>query len=136
MRENGDSLRLRLLQRYTLPIVHMRQQLYEGRLSLIFGSGIGWDLKFPVWPDLIEGISERLQKEGVEATAEYSSLTYRTQILFQKYRNKRLLEPDLIALKRQEDREATVRSEWRRHVHSVLYKNPKTRRRESLDLHP
>ena len=133
----GDSdARLDLLRAYPLPIVHIRQQLYDGRLSFLFGSGIVRDLKFPVWKDLIQGISDAVLTKGVEPPQDYSSLTYRTQILFQKYRNKRYEDPDIATLGKSEVRNATIRAEWRRLVHAVLYQRPETHSPEALDSHP
>jgi len=136
MSGSGGDLRLDLLRKYTLPIVHIRQQLYDGRLSFFFGSGIVRDLKFPVWKKLIKGIVERVRAKGIEPPDNYSSLTYQTQILFQKYRNKRLSDADIIALPNNGDQEATVRCEWRQLVHEVLYAKPKTRDPNAIDKHP
>jgi deoxyadenosine/deoxycytidine kinase len=136
MAGSGSDLRLDLLREYTLPIVHIRQQLYDRRLSFFFGSGIGRDLLFPVWKNLITEIAERVRALGVEPPGSYSSLTYQTQILFQKYRNKRLSEADVISLTSDEDKEATIRCEWRNLVHNVLYAKPETRDAAALDAHP
>jgi gluconate kinase len=136
MSVSGSDSRLELLRKYTLPIVHIRQQLYEGRLSFFFGSGIGRDLKFPVWKDLIDDIMTRIRAKGVEPPEDYSSLTYKTQILFQKFRNKRLSDADIIALLSKKDREATIRCEWRQLVHEALYAKPETQDADALDRHP
>jgi predicted ATPase len=125
-----------LLKRYTRAIVHLRQQHNAGRLSLVFGSGIGRDLEFPMWPTLVEDIVKAAVARGVEAPDKYSSITYQTQIIFQKFRAKRLIDADIAAIGAPLDREAAIRSEWRALVHGNLYANPATSDANKLDEHP
>lgn len=76
----------RLLQEYARPIVHMRAQRNNGRLSLMLGSGVSKPLGIPNWEELVQRIAKEIQGEALIASQEQrSSITSRIQLLFEHF---------------------------------------------------
>jgi hypothetical protein len=109
-----------VLRRYAKAIVHMRQQYQRDKFGLVFGAGIGVDLKFPSWDEL-------LQRIGIHPMIDAGELVKRTggssttlaQQLFQHYSNKRPKDES----KTPRMREMELRAGWRAVVRDCLYQD-------------
>jgi hypothetical protein len=119
-----SSIEQRILKKYTRAVVHMRRQIDEHRFGLVFGAGIGNDLKLPNWEELIERIADHPKVKGRNAIQSGAgldqSLTIQIQKLFEFYRVKAFPKAG-----RQEDvfrhREKQLIADWRKIVTECLY---------------
>ena len=122
MAPNNSSIRSevskKVLQRYVKAIVHMRQQLSREKFGLVFGAGIGVDLKFPSWNKLLEEIAKHpnVQAEQLISVSGSNSTTLAQQ-LFQHYSAKIPLNGQTPRM-----REMELRAGWRTVVRESLYK--------------
>ncbi|SFV12870.1 SIR2 family protein [Pseudoduganella namucuonensis] len=96
----------------------MRQQFAREKFGLVFGAGIGVDLKFPSWDTLLEEIAKHssVQAEQLISTSGRNSTTFAQQ-LFQHYAAK---NPAIDKTPRMHEME--LRAGWRKIVHDSLYK--------------
>lgn len=128
-------------------IVHLRAQHREKRLGLIFGAGISIDLGYPRWEQLVQniashkavganGIWQRLEKMGAEGRPITRSLASVTQMLFSKFRAKRMSDDSLSEPLSFVD-ERKIKTEWMRLLHAEIYKDKSEAERKSmLSKHP
>src|SRR5713226_10308046 len=82
----------KLLKEYPRAVVHMRAQLKLHRLSLVFGAGLSKPFGLPNWGTLVEDIAADPEVAGqkiLERFKDKGSLPYKTELLFQHYRNRR-----------------------------------------------
>ncbi|WP_291811503.1 SIR2 family protein [Limnobacter sp.] len=96
----------------------MRQQFAREKFGLVFGAGIGVDLKFPSWDNLLEEIAKHpsVQAEQLISSSGRNSTTFAQQ-LFQHYAAK---NPATSKTPRMHEME--LRAGWRSIVHDCLYK--------------
>ena len=129
-----------ILKENTKAIVHLRQQLRQNRTGLVFGAGISYDLDFPFWDPLIEGIATHEMvnaKELYESLKSSVSQSSITEVLFQHFKTKRELE-----FKKDQHRyddyflQKRLLSDWRTVIHDVLYKNAIKDRKKKVEKHP
>lgn len=122
MAPNNSSIRSEVsknvLKNYVKAIVHMRQQLSREKFGLVFGAGIGVDLKFPSWNKLLEEIAKHssVQAEQLIAGSGGNSTTLAQQ-LFQHYSTKNPSNGQTPRM-----REMELRAGWRNVVRESLYK--------------
>ena len=110
-----------VLQRYSRPIAHMREQFRSGRLGLVFGAGIGKSFAFPDWKTLLGRIAKEVQ--GQEILECEHNLTAQAQQLYQRFKQKR--SAARVSKEEKNDHllaEMKLRAEWRKLVHGCLYK--------------
>jgi len=115
-----------LFRKYSTAIIHLRQQLHDHRLGLVFGAGIGKDIGFPSWEELVENIAKHPNVDGESITrVEPNNYTYTSQLLYQKFKNKLLgISSDKpINDNNQKDDEFKIRKKWKELIHEVLYAN-------------
>jgi hypothetical protein len=137
----------KLLKEAPRAIAHLRTQYRRRRLGLIFGSGIGRDLSFPNWIDLVDRMAQhptidavdmisRFQKDGSAAKPITRSLASVTQMLFSHYRNS-TIKRDKLQTPLTFVEEQKIKTEWLKILHIELYKDldPPERRRK-IKLHP
>ena len=127
-----------LLKNNAKNIIHIRQQVRNNRLGLIFGAGISVDLKFPSWNDLIKNI---VNHKEINSSQLYNSICSSNQssiidIIFHKFYNQKEIElketyPDNYHLNKK------ILSEWRGIIHECLYTDDvKFKRNELIKSHP
>jgi hypothetical protein len=113
-----------ILTKYTRAVVHMRRQIDEHRFGLVFGAGIGNDLKLPSWNELIERIADHpkvLGRRAIQGVAGLDqSLTIQIQKLFEFYRLK-ASPPAGRQVDMFRHREKQLIADWRRIVTECLY---------------
>jgi SIR2-like domain len=115
-----------VLRRYTRAIVHMRRQFAEHRFGLIFGAGIGADLKLPSWSELIDRIADHPKVKGRGAIQDVSgfdqSLTIQIQKLYEFFRLKMLpnIDPQSETFRH---REKQLVADWRAIITECLYRD-------------
>lgn len=144
----ASTIQDNLMQSIPRAVVHLRSQKKDNRLGLIFGAGIGADLGYPNWDELVRRISEhkdvggikvwnKLKSEGAGGRAVTRSLASVTQMLFSQFRKRKIKER---GIKRaltfvQEQR---IKTDWLRLIHSQLYMGLLDRsvRTEKLKAHP
>ena len=100
------TLEDRLVKELPRAVVHLRAQRKAGRFGLIFGAGIGIDLGYPQWPDLVSRIANhanvgatriwnRLEQQGTAGRPVTRSLASVTQMLFSQFRRRQIKQHDL-----------------------------------------
>jgi hypothetical protein len=128
-------------------IVHLRAQKTANRLGLIFGAGIGVDLGYPNWDELVRRISEhkdvgaakvwrKLEGEGDGGRAVTRSLASVSQMLFSEFRKRRIklrrIRRGLTFVQEQQ-----IKTEWLYLIHSQLYRDlDRAACIEKLKAHP
>jgi adenylate kinase family enzyme len=121
----ANSEKDQLFRKYPVAIMHLRQQLKAKRLGLVLGAGIGVDLGFPSWDQLVSNIAQREEVDG-ESLKEYvSGNTITTQLLFQCFMEN-YLKNDFTGERLQNYEkygDIEIRKEWKKLVHDVLYAN-------------
>ena len=111
-----------VVEHYNHAVVHLRQQLSNGQFGLVFGAGIGKDLGFPKWKDLLERIANHSEVSGQYIFDGSGSETSKAQFLFQHYKN-RCIENAAEDDKKRNMLEMKVRAGWRNIVRTCLYQN-------------
>ncbi|MBI4937776.1 MAG: SIR2 family protein [Nitrosomonadales bacterium] len=82
-----------VLKDYPRAIVHLRHQVEEKRFGLVLGAGVASDFKIPQWKTLVAKLaaSEEVDgKELLEGEVKEKSLPYKTEMLFQRFRDRTL----------------------------------------------
>lgn len=109
-----------LLKRYSKSIIHMRQQFRRKQFGLVFGSGIGVDLNFPNWKELLKRIATHGEVASVELLERMGNSTAVAQHLYQNYKKSKHkiclgqgMTPKMM--------EMEIRAGWRKIVHQCLY---------------
>jgi SIR2-like domain len=90
---NFKTKHARLLARYPRAIVHLRSQVSLQRFGLVFGSGLSKSLGLPTWADLVECLAADPEVNGnklMKRVSPRQSLSYKTELLFQHYRVRKL----------------------------------------------
>jgi hypothetical protein len=108
-----------LLRRHMRAVVHMRQQKASKQFGLVFGAGIGKDLGFPKWDELIGRIAEKVNGVDLKERARDSSTV--SQLLYQHYRAE-ILKKEGAGGVPSRMQEMQVRAGWRAIVHECLYR--------------
>lgn len=111
-----------LLERYMRAVVHLRQQRVSRQFGLVFGAGIGKDLDFPDWKELIKRIGEHPSIRGVELIASTRDSSTITQLLYQKFKAAFIKAKGASIDAQDKMIEMEVRAGWRAIVHESLYK--------------
>jgi hypothetical protein len=104
----------------------MRQQFLRNRFGLVFGAGIGVDLKFPNWTELLERIAKHPEVGGDQLIARSGgNSTTLAQQLFHYYKAKcdNLASTDDKSPKMLE---MELRAGWRQIVRECLYRGLST----------
>jgi hypothetical protein len=109
----------KLLKNHTRALVHLRQQKEKKQFGLVFGAGIGTDLGFPSWNDLLLRIAKHRNVKGKAITKKWSHSTALAQQLFQHYKSQITEKADPTITGNM--LEMTIRAGWRLIVHECLY---------------
>lgn len=102
----------------------MRQQHYDRRFGLVLGAGVSLDYGFPRWKKLVEQIAADafIDGEALAKSTDARSQTSITQMLYQRFRERRLGEDPNEGM-RPPDSERRIRRDWlellRRHLYST-----------------
>lgn len=143
----ASTIQEELMQTIPRAIVHLRAQKIANRLGLIFGAGIGVDLGYPNWDELVRRISEhkdvgaakvwrKLEGEGPGGRAVTRSLASVSQMLFSEFR-KRRIQRRRITHALTFVQEQQIKTEWMYLIHSQLYSGlDRAARIEKLKVHP
>ncbi|MEA1015389.1 SIR2 family protein [Sphingosinicella sp. LY1275] len=144
----ASTIQDKLMQSIPRAVVHLRAQKNGNRLGLIFGAGIGVDLGYPNWDELVQRISDhkevgaakvwnKLRSEGAGGRAVTRSLASVTQMLFSEFR-KRKIKERRITRSLTFVQEQRIKTDWLRLIHSQLYERLLDRsvRVEKLKSHP
>ena len=125
-----------LLRRFTRPIVHMRTQLQLQRFGLIFGAGLSKSFGLPNWADLVSKIARDKSVQGkriLEKFSKRASLPYKTELLFQHFRERQAgnpLEPCTLEF------ENDTSAKWLKICAKHLYKKAPSDFKKTLKSHP
>ncbi|WP_428332894.1 SIR2 family protein [Novosphingobium sp.] len=143
----ASTLQDELMRTIPRAIVHIRAQKNANRLGLIFGAGIGVDLGYPNWEELVRRISEhkdvgaakvwrKLESEGAGGHAVTRSLASVSQMLFSAFRTRKIKQRRIThALTFVQEQQ--IKTEWLYLIHSQLYRGlDKKARIEKLKAHP
>ena len=119
-------------------VCQLRSQLQKERASLVLGAGISFDLKLPMWGDLLSSIKANVGLRVPEANSIEGAPGKVALILFEMFCSYRKQE---ISLLEGYDNAFVVDkkllSEWREMIHEALYKNTDAaQRRSRIDAHP
>jgi len=115
----------RVLRKCTRAIVHMRQQLRNERFGLVLGAGVGKDLRFPNWEELVDRIAHDSRVNGVEVIRNQKSRSPQaslTQMLFEHFKSSYLEQnqgPTNCSLELERE---YIYKHWREIVHENLYR--------------
>ena len=109
-----------LFKKYPVAISHLHQQLIDNQLGLVLGAGIGQEIGFPNWKELIYEIAVSNDVEGTALFNNPEKRTVTSQMLFQLFKQKYLsTENGLNTYSHYGDIE--LRKKWKELVRSVLY---------------
>jgi len=114
-----------LLNKYSIAIVHLRQQLHDKRFGLVLGAGIGSELGFPSWEQLISKIAKRDEVEGAFISNYTSENTITSQLLYQRFKDKYLADDQNGSRNNTYHcyGDIEIRRKWKELVHDVLYQD-------------
>lgn len=110
-----------LVRRYPRAIYHMRAQLGAKRLLPIFGAGASRSIGFPTWDGLVEQIG--LAVGASSGDSERTSQASRVQLIYDRFRRDFFARNEAQVAQSAALRDRQVATEWRKVVHSCLYKN-------------
>jgi hypothetical protein len=127
-----------ILECYSRPIVHMREQLALGRFSLIFGAGLSRGCKIPTWRELVEVLAEDPEVDGkdvLEVIPPRAGLPYKTEMLFEHYKRRRY---DDTGKEQHNTRELDyqIAADWRELIRKHLYANVSGSLSDLIAKHP
>ena len=116
-----------LLRDCVKPIVHMRAQHKNRRLSLMLGTGVSKPLNIPDWEELVNRIAQRVNGEELIASQPQGvTITSRIQLLFEYfYRSESVSEETSGSSEEQGNVlffDPTIRKKWYEIVREELYK--------------
>lgn len=123
MSTETNNIRVALVQRYGRAIAHMRQLADTRKLGLALGAGVSQSAGFPSWNQLLDRVTKHLAKLGIvgrDLGAESEPM--RAQILFSRFREHQLLEPEL-ADDDASHHEAIIATRWRDVLRDALYRD-------------
>src|SRR5256885_87879 len=103
-----------LIRRHPKAVVHMRRQKDSGRFGLVLGSGVGTDLRFPDWKELIEKVARHPAVDGsaILKSAREDNQASITEVLFHHFAEKRSRAEPEEARRRSDVFERETRIEW------------------------
>lgn len=109
-----------LFSKYPVAISHLHQQ-YRKQLGIVLGAGIGKDLGFPDWKELIKNIANDPMVEGEELFSNPSKRTVTSQMLYQLFKEHYL---NTCEGKKTYNHfgDIELKKKWKKLVHDVLYK--------------
>lgn len=120
--EASDPIRTVLTQ-YPRAVAHLRRQLDDERLGLIFGAGVSKPYGFPDWKELVNRIAE---DPAVDAGSVFTRdsdllpLPIFTEVLYQRYRQRNQEKYSKIS-QNIGDLDRLLLAGWRRIIHHALY---------------
>jgi len=123
-----EAIRTRLLQRYSVAILHMRKQLDNQRLGMVFGAGVSKSIGFADWNKLIRDIGTDSRVRGEDILNQNQAKTLTTQLLYQKFKKnflEKMREPGNGQLRGNYEAfgDLEIKKEWKKLVRDVLYRN-------------
>ena len=125
----------RLFKKYPIAISHIRQQFNEQRLGIVLGAGVGVELGFPDWKNLVRKIAETSEVDGVTLFSNPINRTVTSQMLFQLFKNNYLnTEEGQKTYAHFGDIE--LRKKWKELVLKVLYADVPTSYKKWLSVSP
>lgn len=130
-----------ILSKYAKPIVHMRAQHQNGRLSLMLGSGVSKPLGVPNWEELVKRIAESVHGEGLIASQEgRSSITSRIQLLFERFQESECPSGDTNQGSQDQMSpfiDSRIKKQWYELVRTELYKAVELKHSDTINsYHP
>lgn len=114
-----------VLIQYPKAITHLRRQLDDGRLGLIFGAGVSKPYGFPDWAELVERIAVDPAVDAgnvITSGADMLPLPILTEVLYQRYRQRHYEEFSQKISSNMGDLDRLLLAGWRRVIHDALYK--------------
>lgn len=133
-----NELHKSVLERYSRPVVHMRQQVHTERFGLVFGAGLSKAFGIPTWEKLVDTLAKdpEVQGEGIlQIVPPHAGLPYKTEMLFEHFKQRRYAE---VSADQHYTRPLDFRiaADWREIVRKHLYAGTGTTLGVSLDTHP
>jgi broad-specificity NMP kinase len=131
------AIRCNVLKAYPKAVVHLRRQFSEQRFGLVLGAGVGRDFRIPIWKKLVDRIANDPRVDGCELLkghVDEKSLPYKTEMLFQRFREKTLssLDKGLSELAQQ----STIAANWLEVCATHLYADVDPNIESALKSHP
>ncbi len=108
-----------LIKKYHREITHLKYKLSKSNFGLCFGAGISKDLGYPLWPDLVKCIADKVDASHLYKPEE--SLTSTTQLLFAHYRANWIKSNSLIDIEIDSFVERKINISWLKVIHYCLY---------------
>jgi hypothetical protein len=133
----GFATQNELFKSYPRAVVHLRHQFKEKRFGLILGAGVGIDFRIPLWKDLVAKIANDPIVAGatvLNGHAKEKSLPYKTEMLFQHFRKKKLetLSDELSEIEKQ----SSVNAKWSELCARHIYEHVEPNLELALGNHP
>jgi hypothetical protein len=119
----GNDATKSVLTQYPRAVTHLRRQLDDGRLGLIFGAGVSKPYGFPDWKELVDRIA---LDADVDAGSIFTSdidllpLPIFTEVLYQRYKERHHNKLAEISSSIG-DLDRLLLAGWRRVIHRALY---------------
>ena len=114
-----------ILNEYTRPIVHMRQQLLQNKkFGLVLGAGVSKHFKLPNWNELIEKIALNPEVNGEEilnykkGKSPQASIT---QMLYEHYKSQEIEKLNKSGEPTSKETENRIYKSWRNIIHAELW---------------
>ena len=127
---------LGVLAAYPKAITHLRWQFQKKRFGLVLGAGISRDFNVPLWETLVLDIAANPLVDGlalIEGEAKKSSLPYRTEMLFQRFRSRSLAKPAAVTPL---ERENSITAAWHALCREHIYRAHPVDLEVELPKHP
>lgn len=125
-----------VLKEYPRAVVHLRHQVKEKRFSLVLGAGVGSDFCIPKWETLVEKIAgspEVKGKELLKGDVKIKSLPYKTEMLFQRFRDRTLAKVGSMS---DLAKQSTITDGWLKLCATHLYSQTEPSFNKALKSHP
>jgi thymidylate kinase len=130
-----DTTHSEVLKSYPKAVIHLRRQFKEKRFGLVLGAGVSIDFKVPLWPDLVKKIATDPAVNGTHlltGDVDKKSLPYKTEMLFQRFKENSPVDPKLSALTAQ----SAITANWLELCANHIYADVEADFPAALDSHP
>ncbi len=133
-----DDVHKSVLQKYPRAVVHMRKQVQAQRFGLVFGAGLSRGFELPTWAALVDMIAEDAEVDGkkvLEIIPPHAGLPYRTEMLFEHFKQKRYDEADP-SQHHTRLLDYRIGANWIEIIRKHLYSKVTTNIKDALESHP